>query len=164
MSSGVMIALRPVICEDIGLRIQKIIKDEYHKEFRQELLESVYGFVVRNCDIKYELLRNYHPSNFGKNSYFDWINYRNMCFPNEIGCVCCIRGYPKIDCNKKWSISQDCICKKKYISPELIVYWPINTNCTCDAPYRRKKLIPNINIDHDIESQDYEFFQKKLLE
>ena len=163
MSSGVMIALRPVICQDVGLRIQNIIKDEYHKEFRQELLDSVYRYVVRNCDIRYKLLKNYHPSNFGNNSYFKWINYRDICFPNEIGCVCCIRGYPKINCKKKWSFSQNCICEKNNISPDLIVYWPNNTNCKCDAPYRRKHLLCNINTDHDIESQDYEFFQQILM-
>jgi hypothetical protein len=140
MSSGVMIALRPVICQDVGLRIQKIIKDEYHKEFRQELLERVYKHLINQCD---------------KHSYSDivvywsWYEYRERCFPNEIGCNCCDGGYPEFNCKKEWSKNQKCICK---------IDKKIGHYCECDAPYRRQHET-HMNCC-DIESQDYEFFQK----
>jgi hypothetical protein len=137
MSSGVMIALRPVICQDIGLKIQEMIRKQHHKEFRQELQERVYRYLINECD-KYSWC----------DVYWSWIDHRERCFPNEIGCNCCEGGYPDINCKKDWSKNQKCICN---------VNTKIGHYCGCDAPYRRQHET-DMNCC-DIEEQDYEFFQ-----
>jgi hypothetical protein len=147
MSSGVMIALRPVICQDVGLRIQKIIKEEHHKVFRQELLDSVYRFVVRQCDDEINM-----------KIFWEWIQYRELCFPNEIGCSCCDAGYPGVMCKKKWCKHQECICNLENNTD----YWSQNNKyCICDSPHRRQYNTPDKC--RDCEGHDYEFFQKILL-
>jgi hypothetical protein len=160
MSAGVMIALRPVICQDIGFIIQKIIKDEYHKEFKNELIDSVYKFVIVQCENERNgeiEIGDILSSNI--NFKCEWSDYRQVCFPNEIGCNCCDNGFPVLLCKKKWCKHQECICN---LNNNNINYWSsLYKYCICDSPYRRQYNNPETCRDTD--SYDYNFFQKMLL-
>ena len=153
LAIGVKEALCTVLCDDVAWKIQEIIRKDEFEVFKQELIDTTYKFVVRKCDY-YEDLEPFDqtqtdiPSSM--DPYWQWINYREVCYPNELGCKCCVGAYPSVFCKKEWCKHQECICK-----PTEGQY------CDCNSPYRRQ--YQTSQNERDPEQPDYEYFQNQLV-
>ena len=158
----VKIALRPLCGDDVGSIVQEFVRVENHKKFRQELLEAVYNFQISimnklNGVYTDDELERIHRGVFDiktEDRFWIFMRYRALCFPNEIGCTCCLSGYPGLGrkCKKKWAKNQRCTC---------IIDLENEKYCKCDCPFRRYDGEP-INAQPDPNEQDYEFFQNLL--
>ena len=147
---GVRVALRPAITDDIAWIIQRNLRKQLHESFKQEIQESVYKYIIKRCNAAPEAPYN---TPVHKHPYWRWTHYREVCFPNEIGCTCCMGGYPDTCCERKWAKHQECICSIDLANG----YY-----CNCDSPHRRQyETVANCR---DSEAPDYEFFQKRLSE
>jgi len=137
------------LCTDIALYIEEISVNNEFNKFKLELMDAAYKFVIRKCD---SFLNNDETyQNISVNKYWWWINYREVCFPNEAGCNCCLGGYPDIFCKMEWCKNQTCTCNQ-----DIEDY-----TCECDSPYRRhQETSQNCR---DINQPDYEYFKTKLF-
>tara|TARA_Y100000389_G_C17051433_1_gene312958 strand:- start:85 stop:561 length:477 start_codon:yes stop_codon:yes gene_type:complete len=140
------------LCADVALYIEEIcIKNEFEK-FKLELMDAAYKFVTRKCDYFYDNDndRNYLDAFVSESKYWLWTKYREVCFPNELGCTCCLAGYPGVFCKKEWCKNQNCACDQNVQ----------NYACICDSPYRRHyETSQNCR---DINQPDYEYFKIQI--
>ena len=147
MAPGVEETLAPFLTDDVAWKISEIIRKENFEEFKLELMDAAYKFTIRKCDFNYISLQNDDDSDL----FWSWIDYREVCFPNELGCNCCNTSYPTVFCKRKWCKNQECICELN----------DDNDYCKCDCPYRRQ-YEPSQK-SRDIEQPDYEYFQNQLI-
>ena len=149
MAPGVEETLASFLTNDVAWKISEIVRKENFEAFKLELMDAAYKFTIRKCDC-----HNY--SEWGEGwglggPYWSWIDYREACFPNELGCNCCDTSYPTVFCKKKWCKNQECICE---LNNE-------NDYCKCDCPYRRQH--ESSQKKRDKEQPDYEYFQNQLI-
>ena len=152
LAAGVKEALCPVLCDDVAWKISEIIRKDEFEVFKQELIDSAYKFVVRKCDY-YENFPRSIPGDWtdADIEYWRWINYREVCYPNELGCKCCSTSYPSVFCEKEWCENQECMCPTPFIHA-----------CMCDSPYRRQHQTSQN--ERDPEQPDYGYFQNQLVQ
>ena len=128
------------LCADVASYIEDMVRMMDFDAFKHELMDAAYKLVIRKCNPEEEL---------EENEFWDWINYREVCFPNELGCICCLGSYPKVDCKKNWCKFQECICHNGQ-----------DALCKCFRPYRRHyETSQNCR---DVNQPDYEYFQNQL--
>ena len=157
MAHGVKETLAPFLTDDVAWKISEIIRKENFEAFKLELMDAAYKFFIRKCDYYYhENTGSYYPeystTHRGQDKYWQWIDFREICFPNELGCNCCDTTYPTVFCKKDWCKYQECVC-------ELNNY---NDYCNCDCPYRRQN--ESSQKKRDKEQPDYEYFQNQLVQ
>lgn len=154
MAHGVEETLAPFLTDDVAWKISEIIRKENFEAFKLELMDAAYKFTIRKCDF-------YDYSEFGEGwglegPYWSWIDYREVCFPNELGCKCCESTYPTAFCKKNWCEAQECICTlSENVDDD-------NYYCKCDRPYRRQN--ETTQNQRDKEQPDYEYFQNQLVQ
>ena len=154
MAHGVKETLAPFLNDDVAWKISEIIRKENFDAFKLELMDAAYKFTVRKCDC-------YNNSEFGEglgleDPYWMWIDYRETCFPNELGCNCCETTYPTAFCKKNWCKNQECICTLSDNVDDDNYY------CKCDRPYRRQN--EKTQNERDAKQPDYEYFQNQLVQ
>tara|TARA_Y100000389_G_scaffold11222_1_gene10387 strand:+ start:1155 stop:1619 length:465 start_codon:yes stop_codon:yes gene_type:complete len=136
------------LCADVALYIEEICVNNEFNKFKLELMDAAYKLVIRKCDYFYDNGENYPSVLVSK--YWQWTKYREVCFPNEVGCTCCLAGYPSVFCEKKWCKNQNCACNQDIQ----------NYACVCDSPYRRHyETSQNCR---DINQPDYEYFKIQI--
>ena len=136
------------LCADVASYIEDMVRMMDFDAFKHELMDAAYKLVIRKCDYFYHNGGNDTSVNDSK--FWKWIKYREICFPNELGCACCLAGYSGVFCKQKWSKHQNCVCKQDI--PNYI--------CDCDSPYRRHyETSQNCR---DVNQPDYEYFQNQL--
>tara|TARA_B100000401_G_scaffold420940_1_gene346792 strand:- start:202 stop:687 length:486 start_codon:yes stop_codon:yes gene_type:complete len=157
MAPGVEETLAPFLTNDVAWKISQMICKENFDAFKLELIDAVYKFTIRKCDYYYHDNSAISYTEYSvepSDKYWQWINYREVCFPNELGCNCCPSSYPSVICKKKWCENQECICNDDDMRDD-------DYDCDCDCPYRRQQQ--TIQNKRDKDQPDYEYFQNQLV-
>ena len=134
------------LCLDVSLKIEDIVRKMDFDVFKKELMEASYKLVIRKCDY-------YYDNGFAttiEDKFWVWTKYREVCFPNELSCTCCVAGYPGVECQKEWSRSQSCTCNQE----------EEEYTCYCDTSYRRH--FETSQNCRDINQPDFEYFQEQM--
>ena len=149
MAPGVEETLGPLLCNDVAWKISEMIRKENFDAFKLELMDAAYRFTIRRCDF-YD--GRVVEEEWGmEDPFWSWIDYREVCFPNELGCSCCDASYPTAFCRKEWCENQECICTLSDNVDDN------NHYCKCGCPNRRQD--ETSQIERDAEQPDYEYFQ-----
>ena len=136
------------LCDDVALYIEDMVRIMDFDAFKLDLMDAAYKFIIRKCDYFYVNDVNYRTINDSK--FWAWIKYREVCFPNELGCDCCLARYSGVFCKKNWCKNQNCVCNQDM--PDY--------TCDCGSPYRRHdETSQNCR---DVNQPDYEYFQNQL--